>query len=150
MKKGILICSILLVASISTVFAKGNGDINHSVLNSFKQEFATAEVINWENSNDYIKLTFRLNDLIMFAYYTKNAELIAVSRNILSNQLPLHLLRSLKKNYNGYWITDLFEMDGNSDTGYFVRMENSDSVIVLRSLDSSNCGIYKKEKKNVE
>jgi hypothetical protein len=86
----------------------------------------------------------------MFAYYTSNAELLAVTRNILSDQLPVSLLKSLKKNYAGYWITDLFKITTNDETAYYVGMENPDSTLVLVSEDGSNWQVYQKQKKGLE
>jgi hypothetical protein len=89
----------MAIAFMSTSFANGNDDINNSIMSSFKQEFQNAQILNSEKFDKYIKLTFKSNDQVMFAYYTSNAELLAVTRNILSDQLPVSLLKSLKKNY---------------------------------------------------
>jgi len=35
---------------------------------------------------------------------------MAVTRNIVSSQLPVSLLMNFKKHYSEFWITDLFEM----------------------------------------
>ena len=150
MKKVILICSILLTAVISTSFANGNGDNRNGIMSSFKEEFANAQVTKWENYEDYIKITFVSNEQILFAYYSKNAELLAVSRNILSNQLPINLLKSLKKNFSGYWINELFEIDANEETSYYVSLENSDKTVVLRGQAINGWQVYHIEKKILE
>jgi len=150
MKKGILIGTILLIASITTSFANGKEDISNNVKNSFKQEFAKAQIIKLENYDEYVKLTFKSNDQVMFAYYTNNAELLAVSRNILSNQLPVNLLKSLKKNFPGYWITDLFVIKANDETYFYAGLENRDDTVVLKSEGYSNWQIDQVEKKASE
>jgi hypothetical protein len=150
MKKGILIGTILLIASISTSFANGKKDISSTVENSFKQEFANAKIIKLENYDEYVKLTFKSNDQVMFAYYTNNAELLAVSKNILSNQLPVNLLKNLKKNFAGYWITDLFEIKTNDETFYYAGLENSDNTLVLKADGNNFWQIDRLEKKASE
>jgi hypothetical protein len=140
----------MAIAFMSTSFANGNDDITNSIMNSFKQEFQNAQILNSEKFDKYIKLTFKSNDQVMFAYYTSNAELLAVTRNILSDQLPVSLLKSLKKNYAGYWITDLFKITTNDETAYYVGMENPDSTLVLVSEDGSNWQVYQKQKKGLE
>jgi hypothetical protein len=74
--------------------------------------------------------------------------LLAVTRNITTNQLPMGLLTDVKKNYANYWISDLFEMVADNETSYYVTLESADSRVVLKSTDSTTWQVYKKEKKN--
>ena len=59
--------------------------------------------------------------------------MLAVTHNILSTQLPINLLMSLKSDYNSYWITELFEFTGDNDNCYYVSLESADSKVTLRS-----------------
>ena len=97
--------------------------------------------------NKFLKATFSLNGQVLTAYYFSNGDLQAVVRNITSDQLPLNLLTSLRRDYTEYWITDLFEISSNGETTYYVSIENSDKKIVLKSDDLSFWGVYSKEKK---
>jgi hypothetical protein len=83
----------------------------------------------------------------MFAYYNEDGDLMAVVRNILSEQLPINLQTELKKKYNDRWISDLFEMASEGQTSYFVTVENADETITLRSTDFNSWSVYKKVKK---
>jgi hypothetical protein len=75
---------------------------------SFKKDFQQCYEYQLA-AGKHAKATFTLNDQVMIAYYSnENNELLAVVRNILSQQLPINLFTSLKKEYSGYWITDLF------------------------------------------
>ena len=148
-KKFALMAALFLTVGISSSFATpaGNGNGNDIVIASFHKEFRTADVMQVENKKDYTKVTFRMNGLVMFAYYSENGDLMAVVRNILSTQLPIRLLMDLKQNHTDCWITDLFEMDSNGQTIYYVSMENSDTRITLRSSNSTSWETYKKENK---
>jgi hypothetical protein len=70
--------------------------------------------------------------------------LLAVTRNIVSEQLPLKLLMELKKNYSGYWISDLFEVVNGTDDDYYVTLENADEQIILKAKASKSWKLYKK------
>lgn len=117
------------------------------VMASFHKEFRTADVMQVETRKDYTKLTFRLNGVIMFAYYTPKGDRMAVVRNIVSTELPIRLLMDLKQNHSDSWITDLFEMDSNDQTVYYVTLENSDTKLTLRSDDGITWQTYQKENK---
>jgi hypothetical protein len=147
MKKRILICAMLLVATISFSFAKTTDDINTKVTSSFKKDFVNAHDTRWENGSDFIKATFTLNDEIVHAYYSQDGDLLAVTRNILSDKLPITQLLSLKKNYSAYWISDLFEMYSNGETAYYLTVENADQKIVLKSDNTNGWSVYSKQTK---
>ena len=147
MKKSILMWAMMLTMGLTSVFANDE-TINHKAVSSFKKDFTQAQDVKWENSKDFVKATFKLNDQVVFAYYTQAGELMAVTRNILSSQLPINLLSSLKKNYNTYWITDLFEISNSTDPSYYVTLQSAEQTLVLKSSGISGWELYKKEKKN--
>jgi len=91
------------------------------------------QIMTTETHKGFTKLTFKLDDVVMFAFYSDNGQLLAVTRNIVSSQLPFALRISLKNDYEGYWITELFEFSGDSDSAYYVSLENADKKVVLRS-----------------
>ena len=148
MKKRILTLALLLTISISSILANTVEGVSQKVMNSFKSDFANAREVKWESGKDFAKATFTMHEQVMFAYYSVDGEQIAVSRNIVSSQLPLNLLSDLKKNYTGFWISDLFEMASKGDTAYYMTVENGDYSIVLKSNGSSGWEVYKKDKKN--
>jgi hypothetical protein len=148
-KKFALTIALFLTVGISSSFAATNIG-NDGVLASFHKEFRSANVLKVENKKDYTKVTFNLNDVVMFAYYSENGDLLAVVRNILSTQLPIRLLMDLKQNYADCWITDLFEMDSNGQTIYFASVENSDMKITLRSGNSTSWETYQRETKEAK
>jgi hypothetical protein len=120
----------------------GSDRIASSVSASFKQDFKNAELINSEVGANFTRLTFRTDDMILMAFYTKDGELIATTHNILSSQLPIKLLMDLKKDYKGYWITELFELNGKGQDAYYISLENADTKISLHSNDYSAWEVY--------
>ena len=129
-------------------FAAGtDGTVSQQARDAFKKDFSTACNISWEQKDNFIKATFSLNGQVLCAYYNANGDLQAVVRNIVSDQLPLSLLTSLRRDYTAFWITDLFEISTNGQTSYYVTIENSDKKIVLKSDDASSWDVYSKERK---
>jgi hypothetical protein len=147
MKKRILIGTILLVTILNSSFAGTTDGINDNIHTSFKQEFKNAEIINWENYKSYSKATFRMNNKVMFAYYSDQGELIAVTRNLLPSELPIHLMMELKAHYGNYWITDLFEVSGSDRSFYRISLENQDHRMILKSENMNYWELVKKESK---
>jgi hypothetical protein len=144
MKKKCLTWMLLLLTLTNFGFASKKDEINSKVTNSFKKDFANASEIKRETEKAFVKLTFLLNEEVMFAYYSQNGDLLAVSRNILSNRLPLSQLIGLKKGYADYWISDLFEINAGDETAYYITLENADSTLVLKSEVNQDWAVYKK------
>jgi hypothetical protein len=132
MKQSIIV-TVLLTIFTSYSFATPTKDISSSIKTSFHQDFQNARILSIESYQTFTKLTFNMNDAVLSAFYTENGELLAVTRNILSSQLPLNLLSSLRKKFSTYWISDLFEFDRDSQTCYYISLENADTKMTLRS-----------------
>jgi|GEM_PF-169586 len=145
-KKSLLIW-ILLFTGIGSSFANKLENVNEQVISSFKKDFSTAQDISWEKTQEISKATFKMNDQVMFAYYAEDGKLLAVTRNMVSGQLPISLLSDLKNNYSGYWISDLFEMVTNDGTSYYVTLEDSIQKIVLKSQGYNGWETFRKDAK---
>jgi hypothetical protein len=137
----------VLMIVANAAIAEPKDTINENVRRSFNKEFSSARIINWNHTGKFVKARFVYRDQILLAYYSTDGKRIALKRNILSNNLPLSLLFSLKKNYSHYWIIDLFEMSFADHTSYFITLENSDRQMVLRSLNNGTWEIYSTKNK---
>jgi hypothetical protein len=149
MKQVILSIATVLMMGFSA-FAGNNDNVNEQAKQSFQKDFATARNISYEQKTDYVKVTFSINDQVLFAYYGNNGELRAVVRNIVSDQLPISLLTDMKRNYGDYWISDLFEIASNDQTSYYITLESKDKTVVLKSEGTSSWNVFSKTKKDVE
>lgn len=147
MKKRMLSLALVIVTLVSTAFANTAEGVNAATVAAFKKDFSAAQDVRWETNKEFNKATFSLNHQVMFAYYSLNGDLIALSRNLTLNQIPISLAAELKKASTDYWITDLFEMASNDETTYYATIQNSDQVIVLKSVGSNGWEQYKKTKK---
>jgi hypothetical protein len=83
----------------------------------------------------------------MFAFYSQDGDLLAITRNISSDKLPISLLTGLRKSYTEYWITDLFEMVAAGNSTYYVTVQNADMEVVLKSNEFGVWEVYKKSRK---
>jgi hypothetical protein len=146
MKKMMLALGLILTMAASSAFA-GEEKISSRVLESFKKEFSTAQEVSWDAGVNYYKATFKINGQNIFAYYTLDGELAGAARYISSLQLPINLLVNLKNDYSQYWISDLFEVNKNEGTHYYVKLENADTSIMLESTNGSKWKFYNKKRK---
>jgi hypothetical protein len=149
MKKTIFALAFSLVLGTAS-FANNDESINERAAQSLKKEFAQAKDVSWQKSGDMLRATFTLNERVLFAYYNQSGDLMAITRNITTDQLPITLQTLLRKNYSGYWVSDLFEMVSGGQTSYYITVENADQKVVLKSEDFGSWSTYRKEKKDAE
>lgn len=150
MKQVILSIATVLMMGASALAGSNNDNVNQQAKQSFQKDFSTARNISYEQKTEYVKVTFTINDQVLFAYYNNNGQLQAVVRNIVSDQLPITLLTDLKKNYSDYWISDLFEVASDDQTSYYVTLESKDKTVILKSEGTSSWSVFSKTKKDVE
>ena len=122
-------------------------NISKSVVTSFNRQFSNASNVQWESTENYVKAQFSVNDVILSAYFNRNGELIAITRYISPNQLPIELQSSLNKMVVNNWVSDLFEIQTESGTSYYVTTENANQVVVLKSEGTNGWQLFQKEKK---
>jgi|SRR6186713_2234283 len=149
-KKLALMIAFLLTAAVSYSFAATPNDevkINNDIRASFQKDFQNGQIISSEAHKTFTKLTFKMNNIILFAFYSDNGDLLAVTRNILSTQLPVGLQISLRKQYGNCWITELIELNGDGQNAYYVSLENADTKLTLRSNGDDNWEVYEKSTK---
>jgi hypothetical protein len=104
MKRTIFTLALSLILGTAS-FANNDESINQRAEQSFKKEFAQAKDVSWQKAGEMVKATFTLNERVLFAYYNESGDLIALTRNITTDQLPITLVTSLKKNYADYWVS---------------------------------------------
>lgn len=146
-KKIALAIALLLTVGISSTYANPNGGGNDAIQASFKKDFKQAELLGTEPGRNFTKLTFKMNDMVLFAFYNENGDLLAVVRNIRSSQLPISLMMDLKRNYSDFWISDLFELTGEGSTNYYITLENADTKITLKSSGTDSWEVYNRQSK---
>lgn len=140
---------VMAMIMFTTTFATNiPGNINRKVLTTFAQKFSDAREVSWSKTENYTKASFKMNEQIMFAYFTEAGDLMGVSRNLLSNQLPIKLQTGMKKEFSEGWITELFEFSTEDETAYYAIIENAEQKISLKSIGSYSWTVSKKVKKD--
>lgn len=145
MKRILITLTVLLSITMSS-FAN-EGKVNSRVLQSFETSFKNAVEVTWTVDENFCKADFSLNGQYVTAYYDEAGQMIAITRNISSTQLPISLQASLKKDHDDLWISDLFEVANELGTTYYVTLENADTKLVLKS-SGSGWSTYQKQKKS--
>ncbi|MGZ3839475.1 MAG: hypothetical protein ACXVBT_11460 [Flavisolibacter sp.] len=141
-----LLFSLLLWLLTGTNGFASDTMVSPGVLHAFEIRFATASAVNWTKDQGWYRADFVYSDQYITAYYGSGGNLLALTKNILSPQLPLLLGQALKEKYKNYWISDLVEVSTEQGTSYYATLENGGNQLVLKS-DQNDWSVSKKTRK---
>src|SRR5687767_12731191 len=142
--KSLIIAFTLLATVMTTSSFAADPKVTPSVLRSFSKTFTTATQVDWSVTNNMYKAQFNLNGQVVTAFYHSDGTMIAVTRNMTSVQLPVTLQVDLKKDYQDFWIADLFEVSDENGTDYYVTLESADEKVILKSVSNTSWSKFKK------
>ena len=132
--KKIILTLVIAVSTLSTLSSYASETkVTAKVLDAFKTEFNSASEVEWTVGDNYYVATFTYNEKYVFAYYNAEGILLGLTHYITTADLPMGLQNSLKKDYNDYWVSDLFEVAKNGRTEYYVTLENAGKKVVLQA-----------------
>ncbi len=145
--KRLLVTLTLLFSLVSMSSFASEEKVTSAVLRSFNSSFKNVAEVEWTARKNFYKASFNFNGQYVNAFYKTSGEMIALTKNISSTQLPLGLQTSLKNEIKDLWITELFEVANEEGTTYYVTLENADTKLVLKS-SSNSWSTYQKQSKS--
>jgi len=144
MKKTFSALLAFLIIGISAVMANERPNVDPKILSAFQKEFSFAKNAKWEVKGNLTRVNFLLNEQGASAWYNSDAELVTTARNILYNQLPISVIRTLEKEYKGADFISITEVSRNNETYYQIRADEKNRKFLLKANPSGNISVLKK------
>ena len=144
MKKTFVTLFVFLTFGITAALAAPITNVDPKILSAFQKEFSFAKNVKWEEEGNLSRVNFSLNDQGIVAWYNSDGELVTTARNILYNQLPISVMRSLDKEYEGADILGIVEISRNNETYYQIRADKKSKKLLLKASPSGNITVLKK------
>lgn len=134
------ICAVLLTVG---AFA----DPNEKVLKSFKETFANAEEVKWQEYDNYYTVSFVTGSIRSRVNYDKEGNMLGSVRYYKPQQLPLNIYTRLKKEFSKKSLFGVTEITTNNQVAYYVKMEDAKFWTTVKVDESGNSMVYEKYKK---
>lgn len=138
--------SLLLLFLLGIETFASDTMVSPRVLHSFQKTFTAAKDVSWTANQEIYKVEFFYSTQYITAYYNAAGNLLGLTKNILSTDLPVLLEKNLKEKYNDYWIADAMEVSTEDETVYYATLENADNKLVVKSFQN-DWSLNKKIKK---
>ena len=136
-----IICSMLLFAGAYAF------EVNEKVLKSFKETFASAEEVKWEEFKTYYTVSFVHSGIRSKVNYDKDGRMIGSIRYYAPQLLPLNVYNRLKMDYANKELYGVTEVTFGTDVTYFVKMQDAKNWITIKIDASGNSSVHEKYKK---
>ena len=149
MKKLILLVSAALLLSANVLLASPYETTANKKINStFKDAFTGATDVKWyTDDNKTFTAKFTMSNTKVTAFFQEDGTLLATSRYLQAEQLPLKVAGKLNKKYPAASIYCVVEYTSGDNVVYFVTLEGVDTWTVIKTDQEANMKVYSHLKK---
>ena len=121
--------------------------ISEKLLATFKQTFPDAEQVKWMEQEDKYTVNFKEKDILTKIEYDKDGNFLSSLRYYTEKGLPVNILCRLQKKYADKKVFGVTEMATETSVEYYIKLEDADSWMTVRSSIDGNMQVVEKYKK---
>jgi hypothetical protein len=146
-KTFLTVCCMFAISA--GVFAGSGPDltISEKMLQAFKKTFPDAQEVKWAEQQDSYTVNFKQGDILTKVEYDKDGNFLSSLRYYSEKNLPVSVLCRLQKRYADKKIFGVTELATDNSVEYYVKMEDADNWITVRSNAEGNMQVVEKYKK---
>jgi hypothetical protein len=124
--------------------------VNARIQAAFNKQFAGASFIKWNKvkNNVLYQASFTYQQDRYNVYYDNEARLVASSRFLSEENLPLLVKQSIARSYSSYRLLQVIELIQNNETSYLLTFDSERAIMEIQAYDNGAAYLLKKEKKN--
>lgn len=123
---------------------------NEKVTTAFTAKFRQAEKITWKQVQEFYFANFEMKNRQYAAAYNSNGEMIALSRTLTAEKLPLAVITALEERFEGYKMpAEITEIIMDGGTSYYLTLENATRFVQLKCSAEGSITVNKKIKKKI-
>ena len=145
-----IILTVCCIFAISAgVFAGPGPDltISEKMLQAFKKTFPDAQEVKWAEQEDKYTVNFKQGDILTKVEYDKDGNFLSSLRYYSEKGLPISVLCRLQKKYADKKIFGVTELATENSVEYYIKMEDAQNWITVRSNAEGNMQVVEKYKK---
>jgi hypothetical protein len=128
---------IFLVAALATslassAFTPNETTVNHTIQQSFRNEFSDAKNVQWSKTSSYVKATFVLDNTSTEAFFSNEGDLIGTSHAIKLEELSTGAKRTYAQKYSDYTVKEAILFKGMDESAYFISAQKEQTNVILK------------------
>jgi len=139
--------AVCMLAFAAGAFAAPNFTISEKLLQTFKKTFPDAQQVMWSEQGDTYTVNFRQDEILTKVEYDKDGNFLNSLRYYGEKNLPVTILCRLQKRYGDKKVFGVTEMATESSVEYYIKLEDAENWITVRSNIDGNMQVVEKYKK---
>jgi hypothetical protein len=140
-----LICLFVLSAQMHVLADSGSVTVNEKLIKAFQDAFPTAEKVYWNQEGDHYFVHFKDHEVTSLIEYDYDGNFLASERYYQdADLLPLQLSWELHKKYSGKTIYGVTEINTETETVYFVKLQDAKEWITVKGASYGTLGVVER------
>jgi hypothetical protein len=144
--KKLFVFAVMLTGLAATA-APSPEEVNEKVLKAFKETFATAQDVSWQEYDEYYQANFRQDDIQVRVQYDDNGKLLRTTRYYTEKQLMPNIVAKLKAKYDKAEIAGVTESTSDDEISFVINLKDEDNWYIVKSDVYGNLHLNQKFKR---
>lgn len=138
MKKLIFLIGFFFIAWALSAQDIAQKDVPSVVLNSFQQQFAKADDVEWEKENGQFVVEFEMDKADHKAWLDSTGKLVMHGSAVSEKEMPEAVKAAIKRDYAAYDLDDIYKIEDNNAARYAAELEKGkDEMTIVYRADGS-------------
>lgn len=134
----------------STAKTVKSENVSSVVSKAFSSKFANAKDVSWKETSGFYFVDFNMSDKALKAAYSVEGDMVAVSRKLSFDLLPLAVTETLSERYSDYIMPlSVTEIVMQGATNYYLIVQGKTRNLQLKCSPDGNITVDKRIKKKV-
>lgn len=143
--KKLFITALSAVAVFATAYASPK--VSSVILARFNAEFKKADDVKWSTTNEYTKAAFTEDNAKTEVYYNVEGDIIAASKDITPDELPVKAKRSFARLFAGYNVKEAIRLESIDEVAYYISGENEKEAVILKVNENNQVSVFTRARK---
>jgi hypothetical protein len=140
-----LIGLFVLLAQMQAIAGKSPATVSEKLIKAFQTAFPMAEKVDWNENGDHYFVHFKENNVVSEIEYDHEGNFIESERYYKDvSLLPIHLAWELHKKFPDKTIFGITETNTETETCYYVKLEDSKGWITVKGFSDGLCQVVEK------
>jgi hypothetical protein len=149
-KLAALIGLFVLLVQMNAMADKNPATVSEKLIKAFQTAFPMAEKVDWKENGDHYFVHFKENNVVSEIEYDHDGNFIESERYYKDLSLiPIHLAWELHKKFPDKTVFGITETNTESETYYYVKLEDSKSWITVKGSSDGICQVVEKFNKQL-
>ena len=145
--KKVSIIAFMVITIASSAFAGDKNALDFKGSDTFVKEFPQATEVTWSVKKEFTEVHFIWHNLKLQAFFDRQGNYIATSREISVKDLPLSYVININKEFRDFEITEAIEFDhAENGMSYYITVVKDDKKYVLNVSTDGTISVFKKMK----